>query len=59
MTAVHVVPVDDLIDHATDGSDCPCGPRVEAVPDDDGAMGWLHVHHSLGGRELTERAPDA
>lgn len=51
--SVHVVPVDDLIDHPlTD--DCPCGPRVEPVERDDGTIGWLHVHASLDGREQSE-----
>lgn len=49
----HVVPVGDLIEHPlTD--DCLCGPRVEAVQREDGSTGWMYVHHSLDGRELTE-----
>ncbi|WP_433460711.1 hypothetical protein [Micromonospora sp. CA-248212] len=51
---VHVEPVNDLIAHITDGEDCPCGPAVEPVPDGDGAMGWLVIHHSLDGREQRE-----
>ena len=54
MTTVHVRPVDDLINHDTDGDDCTCGPRVEPVPSAGGTVGWLVVHHSLDGRELTE-----
>lgn len=56
MTAFHVVPVDDLIEHdsSTDEADCPCGPTTQPVPRDDGSMGWLIVHASLDGRELTE-----
>jgi len=27
---VHVYPNNDLIEHDTDGSDCPCGPTPEA-----------------------------
>ena len=53
MTAVHVIPRDDLIDHAAE-EDCPCGPRVEAVKRDDGSVGWLHVHASLDEREANE-----
>lgn len=41
---VHVVPVDDLVDH--EHEDCVCGPTVEFVED-----GWLYVHHALDGRE--------
>ena len=49
----HVHPVGDLIEHElTD--DCPCGPRQEPVKRDDGSTGWLVVHNSLDGRELTE-----
>jgi hypothetical protein len=54
VTTVHVYPVADLIDHETEGDDCPCGPTTEAVPADDGSMGWLVTHHSLDGRERTE-----
>jgi hypothetical protein len=52
---VHVYPTRDLIEHETDGEDCPCGPTVEPTPRDDGSMGWLKIHHSLDGRELTEQ----
>lgn len=51
---VHVVPVDDLIDHDTSGGDCVCGPTPEAVKRDDGSIGWLLTHHSLDGREAFE-----
>jgi len=54
VSTVHVVPVNDLIDHDSDGGDCPCGPTTEPVPSDDGPMGWLVVHHSLDGREQRE-----
>jgi len=53
MRAIHVMPVGDLIEHATT-EDCPCGPRCEPVERDDGSFGWLHVHHSLDGREASE-----
>ena len=52
---VHVYPLNDLIDHDTDGGECMCGPTTEAVQRDDGSYGWLSVHHSLDGRELQER----
>lgn len=54
MATVHVVPVNDLVEHDTDGGDCVCGPEVEPVEHDDGSMGWLVKHHSLDGRELHE-----
>ncbi len=56
MDTLHVVPVDDLIDHDTSGDDCPCGPRTEPVFRDDGTNGWLIRHTSLDGREQQERA---
>ncbi|MEU8334819.1 hypothetical protein [Micromonospora tulbaghiae] len=51
---VHVLPVNDLIAHEAEGDDCPCGPRTEPVPADNGAIGWLVVHNSLDGREQRE-----
>jgi hypothetical protein len=54
VATVHVYPVADLIDHDRGGGDCPCGPRVEPVPDGDGTIGWVVVHHSLDGREQAE-----
>lgn len=51
MSTVHVYPVDDIIDHDTDGGDCPCGPTTEPVPADDGYIGSLIIHRSLDGRE--------
>lgn len=49
MSVQHVYPVADLIEHETEGDDCPCGPTVEFV---DG--GSVVVHHSLDKREATE-----
>lgn len=52
---VHVVPVADLVDHdATGDTDCVCGPTAEAVFRPDGSCGWMHIHHSLDGRERHE-----
>lgn len=51
--AVHVEPVNDLIEHE-DSDKCVCGPDVEAVFRDDGSNGWLISHHSLDGREMNE-----
>ncbi len=51
---VHVVPVDDLVEHIEHDADCPCGPAVEHVPSETGD-GWLITHHSLDGRERFER----
>lgn len=51
---VHICPVGDLIDHDTDGDDCPCGPTTIPHERDDGTYGWLIRHHSLDGRERHE-----
>lgn len=54
---IHVVPINDLIGHDTDGDgDCVCGPDVIPVERDDGSYGWVHEHHSLDGRERHEPA---
>lgn len=55
MSTVHVLPVGDLIEHADEGTDCPCGPTVEPVFADDGSCGWLITHHSIDGRESKEQ----
>jgi len=54
LSVIHVVPIDDLIEHDTSGDDCVCGPDTETVKRDDGSTGWLVTHHSLDGRELYE-----
>lgn len=54
MSTVHTYPGNDLIEHLTDGSACPCGPTIEAVFREDGSNGWLIIHHSLDNREASE-----
>lgn len=54
MSTVHVVPIHDLIEHDSDGGECPCGPTMEPVMREDGSNGWLVTHHSLDGREADE-----
>jgi hypothetical protein len=54
MNEVHVVPIEDVIDH--EPTDCVCSPSTEPVRRDDGSYGWLIVHHSLDGREQLELA---
>ncbi len=44
----------DLVQHEMT-EDCVCGPTPEPVKREDGSMGWLYVHHSLDGREMSER----
>ncbi len=55
VSTVHVLPIGDLIAHDSDHDDaCVCGPDVEPVKGDDGAIGWVITHHSLDGREQHE-----
>ncbi len=56
---VHVLPVNDLIEHDSEGGDCVCGPTVEAVFRGDGTNGWLTTHHSLDGRETNTKGAGA
>jgi len=49
---LHVIPNGDLVDHEST-PDCPCGPTSDPVERADGSVGWVHVHHSLDGRETT------
>lgn len=50
----HVIPLDDLIEHDTEGDGCVCGPRPIPVKRNDGSVAWLITHHSLDGREASE-----
>lgn len=50
---LHVIPLNDLIEHDTAG-ECVCVPASQPVKRDDGSVGWLMVHSSLDGRELRE-----
>jgi hypothetical protein len=45
----HVYPINDLVEHISEGDGCACGPtpRLEGEA-------WIYVHHSIDGRELTE-----
>lgn len=54
MATVHVYPVNDVVEHDTDTDECPCGPTLEAVSNDDGSYGWVLTHHSMDGREFAE-----
>lgn len=49
---VHVVPVDDLVEHKNTGFGCVCGPKVQYERHWDGCCedGWVVVHHALDGR---------
>jgi hypothetical protein len=47
---VHVYPLKDLREHVTDGSGCPCAPRVEVV-----GSNLLYVHNAWDNREVIEQ----
>lgn len=51
---LHVVPLDDVVDHDLD-QDCVCGVTMEPVVRHDGSMRWLLIHHALDGREQHEQ----
>ena len=55
---VHIVPVDDLIEHETEGESCVCGPTVEWIQGKDG-NGWVITHHALDGRQRTITSEEA
>jgi hypothetical protein len=50
----HVIPLGDLMEHEV-SEECACVPRARIVALADGSDGWLLVHHSLDGREASER----
>jgi hypothetical protein len=52
VNTLHVLPVDDVIEHKDE--DCVCGPRTDSIKRDDGSMAWVVVHNSLDGREKNE-----
>lgn len=51
MSIVHVVPIDDLIEHET-GDDvvCVCGPLAKLVENRDGSVHFCVTHHPLDDR---------
>lgn len=55
---IHTVPVNDLIEHYSDGRDCPCGPEIVPIERDDGSIAFQLVHHALDGREHFEDGHD-
>lgn len=51
---IHVMPVNDLIEHEQVDDLCVCGPAVKPVQRDDGSYRWVIVHNSLDNREASE-----
>jgi hypothetical protein len=63
MTTIHTYPDNDIIEHVTDGGECPCGPTTEPMMRDDGSNGWLVVHQKIGLGDVflepfADRSPD-
>lgn len=57
MSALHVVPVGDLIEHDTT-EDCICGPVAKLYEElEDGGDAWILTHSSLDGREFYQERP--
>lgn len=56
MSTLHVVPVNDLVEHdtTTDQPDCICGPQTQLTPRADGSDGWILIHAALDNRETGE-----
>jgi hypothetical protein len=54
---IHVYPINDTIDHDTDGGDCVCVPKIEWVDEKTGLPYGepIAIHHSLDGREKHEK----
>lgn len=55
MDRYHVYPVGDLIWHETEAGECPCGPEIELVEDENGDMQELVIHYAFDGREQQKR----
>lgn len=47
----HVYPLNDLIEHKTEGTDCECMPRVNVAD-------YIVVHNALDNREFDEIAQE-
>lgn len=52
MPTVHVIPVNDLIEHITK-STCICHPRIDIVEG-----GMIVIHDALDGRVVSEKAQE-
>jgi len=56
---IHVIPINDLIEHDTSGEeDCLCGPETELVQGPEGEDRWVVTHNALDGREHEEEDHD-
>lgn len=50
---VHVYPLDDLREHITEGTECPCEPTIEVI-----GASLLIIHNAFDHREIVEQAVD-
>lgn len=48
---VHVLPVNDLIEHEDVGDGCACLPHTTPVEREDGSYGWVITHNAWDGRK--------
>lgn len=55
---IHVLPVNDLHEHFSDGTPCLCMPTTEPVYEGKRFCGNLIVHNSWDGREIWEEADE-
>lgn len=56
MRFVHVLPLNDLVEHEMNWNLCICSPSVEVMEESDGNS--VVTHHSLDGREFTTNDHD-
>jgi len=45
----HVVPINDIDEHDTEGNQCKCDPEIKILDE-------LVIHNAFDGRELIEQA---
>jgi len=49
----HVYPLNDLYEHITIGTECPCNPRIEVI-----GPSLLIIHNAWDNREMFEQIVD-
>lgn len=52
MAIFHITPENDLKKHYSDGTPCPCSPKVKVMEETGDLM---YVHNSWDGREVWEQ----
>lgn len=54
---IHTYPINDVVEHETDGDSCWCGPQVLLQTTEAGDI-WQVIHNSVDGREHHEPGHD-